>query len=89
MKIWNHGLSWHDEHRWYVRGGLVIWWLGQFLFSACLAVAVAVLVLSGFETRNVDSALGCLLAGLVILITTGWTLAMARRRRRRRHARVY
>lgn len=83
MYSWRHGLSWKDRLRWYERVGLVVWWLGQFLFGACFVFALAALAIGGFDNIGVDTAMLLLLTGFAILFAARTVLALAVRYRRR------
>jgi hypothetical protein len=90
MKFWReHGLYWDDPLRWYERGGLVTWWLGQFVFFASFPAAFAVLYVGDFEDTAVNGSLGCVLIGCVVLLGSRFLLAFSLRKRRRRGVRVY
>ncbi|HEX2888452.1 hypothetical protein [Vineibacter terrae] len=89
MSFLRHGLYWTDHLRWYQRVCLVLWWLGVFLFMACLAIAVALLYMTRLERSGVQSALAVALLGIALLIAARALLAMATRRARRRSKNVY
>jgi hypothetical protein len=89
MSFLRHGLYWADHLRWYERICLLVWWLGLFLFLACLAVAAALLYMTRLDRSGVESALAVALIGMSLLIASRALLAVAIRRRRRRSTRVY
>lgn len=89
MSFLRHGLYWRDHLRWYERASLLVWWLGLFLFLACLTVAAALVYMSRFDRSGVEGALALALVGLSVLLVTRVLLSVAIRRRRRRGVRVY
>jgi hypothetical protein len=82
-------MFWNDPLRWYERGSLVVWWLGQFLFAVSFGLGFAVLYVGNFERAAVNGALGCLLLGSLVLVASRWLLALALRKRHRRGLRLY
>jgi len=89
MILGPHDVNWRDSLRWFERAGLVVWWLGQFLFGACFVFALAALAIGGFDESGVDAAMILLLAGFAILFATRAVLSLALRERRRRRRRSY
>jgi hypothetical protein len=87
--FWHQGVSWRSALSRYERGCMLVMWLGQAALGACLAVAIAALLLD-IEPALVDGTLAFMPIGFAVFFVTRSLLALsvARRTRHDRRRRV-
>ncbi len=86
MSFWRPDIYWTDRLRWHERICVGAWWLGQAAFTVCVAASICLAATSAYgplshssNVRILESAAVILLAGVVILLGTRWTLGLVAR----------